>query len=236
MIRVIRRLLLWDIDGTLLRAGPVGMGAFELAVADVVGRVPDERPATGGRTDPQIVRDYLRRLGVTTDVDGIVVAVLRRLEVRLAAMADQMAVEGSVCAGAAEALTRLGADRRILCGVLTGNIAPNAVVKLAAFGLDRLLDLDVGAFGSDDDDRNALVPVAMVRAAEAREVRLEPEDVWVIGDTPLDLACARAAGARCLLVASGHTPFSELGALGADAVLEDLRDTEAVVKLLTADL
>ncbi len=233
---MVRRLLLWDIDGTLLRAGPLGIASFELAVSDVVGRLPDERPPTSGRTDPQIVRDYLRRLDVTTDVDDTVVAVLRRLEDRLAEVAPDIAVEGSACPGAREVLRRLAADDRLLCGVLTGNIAPNAVIKLAAFGLDGLLDLDVGAYGSDDDDRNALVPVAMVRAAERHELRLEPEDVWVIGDTPLDLACARAAGARCVLVATGHSTLAELGVLGADAVLEDLCDTEAVVKLLTADL
>ncbi|MBW3575836.1 MAG: HAD hydrolase-like protein, partial [Actinobacteria bacterium] len=110
--------------------------------------------------------------------------------------------------------------------------AVNAATKLAALGLDRWLDLESGAYGSDDPDRPALVPVALRRAAERRGWTLSPEDVWVVGDTPRDLECARAGGARCALVATGHTTQDDLYGLGADAVFDDLSDVEAVVKLL----
>lgn len=234
------RLLLWDIDGTLVRAGPLGAEVFDRAVADVTGRLPDRRPRLSGKTDPQIVAEYLAGLGLTPPglpPDGdVIAAILGRLAQHMAARAGELPRVGSVCPGIPELLTRLAGDGRVVNGVLTGNIAPNAAVKLAAFGLDRWIDLEAGAYGSDDADRAALVPVALRRVAATRGVRIDPDDVWVIGDTPRDLSCAQAGGAHCLLVATGRFPMAELRALGADATLDDLTDTDAVVKLLTADL
>jgi phosphoglycolate phosphatase-like HAD superfamily hydrolase len=228
---MIGRLVLWDVDGTLVRAGELGAAVFDQAIADVLGELPPIRVRMSGKTDPEIVREYLEAMGV--DDDQLTVrSVLRALESRMSDVAAELAAAGRACPGAAEALRELDADRTVLSSVLTGNIAANAVVKLAAFGLDRWLDLEVGAYGSDDDDRTMLVPIAMARAAEHRGVRLEPGDVWVVGDTPRDLLCAQAAGARCLLVATGRYPVDELARLGPDAVLEDLADTAAVVKLL----
>jgi phosphoglycolate phosphatase len=229
---VIERLLLWDIDGTLLRAGPIGAAAFDLAVAEVTGLVVTDRPVMSGKTDPQIVREYLEMLGVAEE-EGTVERTLRHLEAALADGADQIRDDGQTTPGAAAVLERVSGDPAVVSTVLTGNIAPNAVVKLSTFGLDKWLDLEVGAYGSDDADRLVLVPIAMRRAAEARGARVAPEQVWVIGDTARDLACARAAGARCLLVGTGRASTDELASLGADAVMDDLSDTETVVKLLT---
>jgi phosphoglycolate phosphatase-like HAD superfamily hydrolase len=97
---------------------------------------------------------------------------------------------------------------------------------VAAFGLERWLDLDVGAYGSDHQDRTRLVPVAVERARRLRGLVLEPSDAWVVGDTPADLACARAGGARCLLVGTGRIAVEELEAAHPDALLRDLRDTD----------
>ena len=94
--------------------------------------------------------------------------------------------------------------------MLTGNIAPNAVVKLAAFGLEKWLDLETGAYGSDSEDRTALVPIALGRLASLRGVRLTPDQTWVIGDTPRDYECAEAGGAHCLLVATGSYGLEDL--------------------------
>ena len=229
------RLLLWDIDGTLVRAGPLGAEVFDQAVTDVAGRLPDRRPRLSGKTDPQIVAEYFQRLGLPEDAERVT-ATLRALAAHMAARAGELPRAGTVGPGIPELLARLDSDARVVNGVLTGNIAANAVVKLTAFGLDRWIDLEAGAYGSDDADRTALVPIAMGRVAETRLLRLTPDDVWVIGDTPRDLVCAQAAGAHCLLVATGRYTLAELGPLGADATLEDLTDTDAVVKLLTADL
>lgn len=230
----VRRLLLFDIDGTLVRAGEVGGAVFDRAIAAVLGEAPARRVSMSGKTDPQIVREYLALLDRKDPAH--LPAVLEHLETELAAAAEEVARDGSPCPGAPELLQALAADGRLHLSVLTGNIAPNAVVKLAAFGLDKWLDLETGAYGSDHEDRQQLVPIALERLASLRGVRLAPDETWVIGDTPRDYECARAGGAHCLLVASGRFTLDELGDLGPDAVLADLATTEAVVDLLTAGL
>ena len=233
--RVLRRLLLWDIDGTLVRAGDLGAAVFDLALEDAFGRRPDTRVLMSGKTDPQIVREYLALMHIAEE-EHHVPTVVGHLERRMAAGAEELRATGTTCPGVEALLETVAADRRVLSSVLTGNIAPNAVVKLAAFGLERWLDLEVGAYGSDHDDRRMLVPLAMTRAATARGARFDPDDVWVIGDSERDLHCARAGGVHCLLVGTGRTPAEELAVLGADAVVDDLSDTDGIVKLLTAGL
>ena len=229
--------MLWDVDGTLVRAGDLGAAVFDVALEAVVGRRPSGRIRMSGKTDPQIVREYLEVMGVE-EQEGLVEAVLLGIEGQLAAAAaaGELVAGGTACPGTADVLARLAADPRVASTLLTGNIAPNAVVKVAAFGLDRWLDLRLGAYGSDDADRNRLVPVALRRLAVERGVDLTPADAWVIGDTPRDLECARVAGARCLLVATGRYQVKELAALGPDAVVADLSDGPEVVRLLTGDL
>ena len=231
---VVQRLLLFDIDGTLVRAGEVGGAVFNRAVEAVLGEVPVQRVRMSGKTDPQIVREYLALLEM--DDPEHLPAVLAHLESELAAAADQLAREGSTCAGVTELLPALAKDDRLHLSVLTGNIAPNAVVKLSAFGLQEWLDLETGAYGSDSEDRRALVPIALDRLAALRGAHLAPADTWVIGDTPRDFECAIAGGAHCLLVATGTYGCEELGHLGADAVLADLSDTDAVVEVLCSGL
>jgi phosphoglycolate phosphatase-like HAD superfamily hydrolase len=226
---VARRLVLWDIDGTLLRGGDVGAEVFDRALLQVFGRLPPSRVQMSGKTDPQIVREYL---AVLEEGDEQLSEILEHLELELAAAAGRVAAEGRVCAGVPAVLERLAADSEVVQSVLTGNIAPNALVKLAAFGLERWLDLEAGAYGSDHEDRRELVHVALRRQRELRQRAFAAGDTWVVGDTPNDLACARAAGAHCVLVATGRYALDELVPLGADEVLRDLSDTDAVAGLL----
>jgi phosphoglycolate phosphatase len=229
-----KRLLLFDIDGTLVRAGPVGAAVFNRAIEAVLGEVPTERVRMSGKTDPQIVREYLAL--VQSDDPAHLPAVLAHLERELAGAASQIAADGETCPGVLALLSALENDDRLHLSVLTGNIAPNAVVKLSAFGLEKWLDLEAGAYGSDHEDRRELVPIALERLASLRGVRLTPEATWVIGDTPRDFECAEAGGAHCLLVATGAYGLEELAPLGADAALPDFSDTEAVVSLFTEGL
>jgi len=227
------RLVLWDIDGTLVNSGGVGAEVFDLAIERTLGIRPATRPTMSGKTDPQIVREYLAMLEVAEDEVLVHLdTVLGHLAAALAASEGEVRRRGTVLPGVEAALGRLAAAPEVVQTVLTGNVAANAAVKLGAFGLDRWLDLEVGAFGSDHADRSRLVPVAVGRVAKRRGRRFEPDQVWVVGDSANDLACARASGARCLLVGTGGAAIGELEALGPDAVLPDLADADHAVGLL----
>ena len=229
-----RRLVLWDIDGTLLSTGDIGAAVFDDALEQVLGRRPPERVRMSGKTDPLIGREYLAAMAIE-EKEELVEAILFRLARNLADAheAGHLHIEGAAKPGVAEVLDRLSTDPGIIQTLLTGNVYDNAVVKVTAYGLDKWLDLTIGAYGSDSDDRNRLVPIALERLETKQGITVVPSDVWVVGDTPRDLACARSAGARCMLVATGKYSLSELEGLGADAVMADMIDVESVVKLLS---
>ena len=226
-----RRLILWDIDGTLVRSGDVGAAVFDLAIEQVLGTPPRGRVKMSGKTDRQIVEEYLTMEG--SEDPAQIPLVLHHLEQELAIRVDQIAAEGHACPGSEAALRALSGIEWVEQTVLTGNIAANARAKLSAFGLDRYLDLEVGAYGGEHSDRRDLLPVAWQRQRELRGARFEPDETWIVGDTPNDLECARSGRAHCLLVATGRLDADKLGALGADEVLEDLRDTAEVRRILT---
>ncbi|MGH9117435.1 MAG: HAD family hydrolase [Acidimicrobiales bacterium] len=233
------RLVLWDVDGTLVRCGPIGRQAIERAARRALDHhvdwSDDDVPQVhmSGGTDPGILLELLAHGGIEGDqIDRLLALALVHLEDELAAAAHRIELEGTVLPGVAEVVTRLHDDPGVIQSVLTGNIAPNAAVKLGAFGLDAWLDLEIGAYGSDHVDRNRLVPLAIERAEAKHGRAFPPADVWVVGDTPRDMACAAAAGARCLLVATGGHPIDELEGLGADEVLPDLSEVDLVVGVL----
>jgi phosphoglycolate phosphatase len=229
-----RRLILWDVDGTLVHAGPAAQRAFDLAVASVLGRDPVGHGVhMSGKTDPEIAMEIMQALDLAGDeADRYLPSVLDGLVRELERAVDTIRRDGEVLPGVRELLPRLHRPPRIVQSVLTGNLAPNATLKLTAFGLERWIDLEGGAYGSDDRDRTLLVPIAVAKAEAEYGHRFLPSEVWVIGDTPRDLECARAAEARCLLVGTGRYPLKELLGLGADAVLSDLSDVESVYALL----
>jgi phosphoglycolate phosphatase len=230
----IRRLLLWDIDGTLLSAGPAAREAFHFAVGSVLGRhVADGDVSMSGKTDPQIALEILASMAVAEpEARNHLPAVLRALEERLHEAAETIRRDGRLHPGVAGLLERLHGRPEVLQSVLTGNVKANALLKVGAFGLDRYLDLEIGAFGSDSEDRSDLAAIAMRKAATLRRFPAQPGQTWVIGDTPRDLAAAQSVGAHCFLVATGRIPYGELAELGADAVFQDLTDMDAVEGLL----
>ena len=183
-----------------------------------------------GKTDPQIVCEYLQSMGI--DGTNVLPTILQRLEVELAEAREQLARDGSACLGSERLLARLAVTHGIAQSLLTGNTFANAALKLSTFRLDRYLDLETGAYGSDHPDRLQLLPTALRRQAELRGRIFEPSDVVVIGDSPNDLACAKANGTRCVLVATGNYTIDQLYALGADEVLPNLADTERVMGTL----
>jgi phosphoglycolate phosphatase len=231
-----RRLILWDIDGTLLSAGPSARVAFDLAVAGVVGRYPDDHDIQmSGKTDPEIAMEILSTMALSeSEARDHLPAVLRSLEQELERAVHVIRRDGSVHPGVDELLPRLHRTPGLIQSVLTGNLAANARLKLGAFGLDRWMELDIAATGSDHHDRTELVPLAVQKAEARFGQRFDPSNqVWVVGDTPRDLQCARSGGARCLLVATGRFPFEALRTLDADAVHRDLSDVHRVVRIVT---
>lgn len=220
------RLVLWDIDGTLVRAGGAGRDAFAAAFEEVVGRAPaPDLVPMGGRTDHEIALAILELEGIEQGEHHLP-AFDSALRSSLAALEDEMRAKGHACPGAAEVLAEL--DRRgVRQSLLTGNIEPNAALKLAAFGLGAELDFEIGAYGSDHRVRPELVGIARekARAKYGREF-----DLVLVGDTPLDIAAARAGGAAVVAVATGTYAADALG--DADTVLEDLTDTAAAVEAI----
>lgn len=229
-----RRMILWDIDGTLGMFGPAARYAFARAVHRATGRDPDGHGVNMmGMTDPQIALEIMATVGIRGEpARAFLPAALAFLEEEVAAAATVLRSAVRVPPGVEAALATLAGTPGVVQTLLTGNLRPNARVKVTAAALDGFLDLELGAYGSDRLNRDELVPVALERAERRLGVRFEPGEVWVIGDTARDLACARAAGARCLLVATGLSPLAELAPLGADATLADLSDTAAVLDLL----
>lgn len=230
------RFVLWDVDGTLVHSGGVTARAFDVAAERVLGRHPGRHGVLmSGMTDPGILREILAFAGLSDDeAERQLPAAIGHLEAGLAAGADEIQKKGWVMPGVEAVLRHLSRHHSVLQSVLTGNTAANAALKLRTFGIGQWLDVEVGAFGSDHQDRRRLVPVALERARLVRGRSFSAEEVWVVGDTPRDLECARAAGARCLLVATGQFGVDELERTGADRVLPDLTRTGEVCDLLLA--
>jgi phosphoglycolate phosphatase len=218
-------LVLWDIDGTLVDSAGHGRYAFEEAFDVVVGGVPDW-VEYAGRTDHQIA------LSMLNDSAEHLPAVLEQLAERLAARRDAIATDGHVYPGVREILAALHEADGVINSLLTGNLEANAAVKVGAFGLERWLDLEAGAYGSDPHERRSdLVAVARKRAAARYG---EPTGAVLVGDTPLDVLAAREAGARAVAVATGFADLDSLRASEPDALLQDLSDTEAAIRAITA--
>ncbi|MDQ3935757.1 MAG: haloacid dehalogenase-like hydrolase [Actinomycetota bacterium] len=221
------RLVLWDVDGTLVDSAKLGRDAFFEAFASIVGHEPTELVPFAGRTDLEIAHDLLETAGVSAAED-----LLDRFEEELvramAARVDQLSALGRALPGTHEALERLHEHPEVVQSLLTGNVERNAMLKLKPFGLARWIEFGCGAYGSDHRVRGELVAIARRRTKQAHGS--EPRDVVLIGDTPLDVAAAREGGARAVAVATGPYDEAELADSGADAVLPDLSDTERVTE------
>jgi phosphoglycolate phosphatase len=213
--------MLWDIDGTLLRTPGIGVRAFAQAVERVTGVVwTSERLDLGGRTDPDIAARILESAGLTDPL--LVPLVLEALVTVYEEIAADLHTAVRVLPGVAAVLAELDV-RSAIQTVVTGNLREPAAAKISAAGLGHHLRLDLGGYGTDHVERAELVRLALARVAAAG-ADFEPADVWVVGDTPRDLACARANGVRCALVATGTYGIDELDSIGADLVLNDLSD------------
>ena len=225
------RLILFDVDGTLVTARGAGRRAMARAFAAVFGVTgPIERYDFRGKTDPQIVADLMAAAGLEPG------AIAAGLSAFYARYLEELAAEiGSgervaLMPGIGELVPRLAGSPGAVVGLLTGNIEGGARIKLAPTGLWS--HFSVGAYGSDDADRSRL-PAVAVRRAEALVGRpIAPERVLVIGDTPLDIGCARAFGAVAVAVATGQHSAGELAACGPDLLFPDFSDVRRAAAAL----
>lgn len=215
------RLVLFDIDGTLLHCGKQVGAMFVAALREVFGEHGDLAGFSfGGKTDPMIVLELVGATGrAESDIRARMPEVRDRYLAKLEEGLDPAKMV--VLPGVVELLERLGRREDLLVGLLTGNWSRGAEIKLGRFGLGRYFRM--GAFGEDARDRRGLVPVAVQRAETLVRHRFKPTDVVIVGDTELDIDCARQAGACSVAVATGWTSAEVLRAAGADWVFDDLR-------------
>lgn len=220
-------MILFDIDGTLIRSGGAGKDAMEAALRGAFGlsEIRDEVPYSG-RTDCAIARDLLALHGIDPTL-----ANQRRLhDAYLAELPGQLKLRGGlVLPGIHELLAALRNRPDVVLGLLTGNVRAGARVKLGYFGLWEFFTC--GGFGDDHFDRDDVARLALREVQTHLAGPIDPTDIWVIGDTPLDVQCARAIGARAIAVATGWHPIEELAACAPDHVFVDFADLAAVLHL-----
>jgi phosphoglycolate phosphatase-like HAD superfamily hydrolase len=221
-------LLLWDIDGTLINSGGAGMRALRTALKNcfnIDGSLDDIDFA--GRTDRWIMRRVFAKFALPATEENFT----RYLEGYLAALPAELAGPGAhVLPGVRDLLLAAAARADLTQGLLTGNMRRGAEIKLGFHGL--WTHFPFGAFADDGELRNDLGPHALRRARAHTGREFSPERIWVIGDTPHDIACGRAIGARTLALATGSHSASDLAAHQPNAVLADLADASAFWQIL----
>ena len=228
-----KKLLLFDIDQTILHSGGAGEKSLALAVCDRFGPGQDlGNVEIAGKTDIWIARKIFEARGIEPtpeDVRGLLDGYLYHLKTELAR------VQGRLLPGFPELLHALARMPNVVFGLLTGNLRSGARLKLGHYGVLEHFSLEeaaVGAFADDSHDRNQLGHFAKRRALEAHGIDFPPEDIYIIGDTPHDIACAKAIHARGVGVATGRYSRADLEAAGADFIFDDLSDVEGVIKTL----
>lgn len=212
------KLILFDIDGTLIDSGEAGTRSLNLAFEEVFS-ITDafNGISMAGKTDIQIMREALKRHGLDSENGNIEILCrnyIRHLKYQIENPRRHLKPF------IRETLASLDEKEDFTIGLLTGNIKEGARIKLSPFGINHYFS--VGAFGDDDEDRNRLLPVAVERFMRVYKKDIDYRDCIVIGDTPRDVECAKVHGAIAIAVATGPYPFETLLNSGADMVLRDM--------------
>jgi phosphoglycolate phosphatase len=234
----IYRLVLWNIDLTLIDVARVSREAYAEAFRRVTGRPLVALPQTAGRTDSEIFFEAL----ATNDVSSggvpdpadpgsqeLLGRYTRELAIAFGSRLDQLPTQGRALPGAKEAVAAVAALPGVIQSVLTGTIRPNAAAKLRAFGMDTFFDFEIGGYGSEIYPKGAELLRSRGRAAEKYGADIGVDSTVYIADSSRDVEAARIGGAGCVAVASGRSSAGELREAGADVVLEDLSDTRSVI-------
>lgn len=225
------RLLLFDIDGTLIRSQGAGRETMIYALKQLFGTAgPVDDYRMDGKTDPRIITDLLTAAKVPRQQIN---DRLPEIYLMMAQHGRQIFPERGItpCPGVPELLAALALRQDAVIGLLTGNSSHTAPLKLAAAGIDPA-QFRVGAYGSDHMDRNALPAIAMERAAKLTGRPFQGSNTVIIGDTPADILCARTGLATAVAVASGWHSTDALSRYQPDHILESLHNTQEVINIL----
>jgi phosphoglycolate phosphatase-like HAD superfamily hydrolase len=226
------RVVLFDIDGTLLWTDGAGRRAVHRALDEVFGPTDRIEHEFDGKTDPQIVRELMTLGGIDSEtVDAKLDFALKRYVELLQEELGSVDHSDKTYPGIAPLLDALEQRDDVLIGLLTGNVHEGALAKLDAVGLARDR-FKIGAFGSDHASRPELPAIARGRAEQLLGHPVAGEDVVVIGDTPADMSCGKGIGARAIGVATGRYSVETLEACKAGIVFADLSDTDAVMRAI----
>jgi len=225
---------LWNIDLTLLDVGQPTRAAYAEAFRDVTGRPLVQLPQMAGRTESEIFFEALALNAAGPDPgaaagDELLGRFNQQLAVAFGARRGTLAKQGRLMPGARDAVAQVGRLPGVVQTVLTGAIRPNAMEKLRAFGLERFFDAEIGGYGSEVYPKGAMLLNTRSRAAQKYGADFTERSTLYIGDSSRDMEAARIGGSRSLGVASGRSSAGELRDAGADAVLDDLADTAAVI-------
>lgn len=226
------RLVLFDIDETMIHSSGAGRKALERTLIEVFGRqISFDGHSLSGKTDPQIIDEVLHAHGMSDEM----VHLERIFEVYIPYLEEEVrqAEELRMHPGVVELLDALQGKERVYVGLLTGNIERGARVKLKPFDLNRYFDF--GAFGCDSADRMELPAVAHKRAHKRFGAEIRNDQIVIIGDARNDVLCAKGYGARSLAVCTGKTTKETLEALQPDFIFDSLKDTEQVLDAIFAD-
>lgn len=223
------RLVLWNVDHTLVDVGRVTREAYAEAFHQVTGRPLVRLAPTAGRTESEIIFETLAFNDVVTTEDHLA-EFITALGDAFAARRKSIRKDGRVLPGAREALASVGRLRDVIQSVLTGSIERNAIAKLTALGLDKYVDFTVGGYGSETYPKAALVELARTRTAQKYGTKIAEASTVLIADSPNDVRAAQISNARTIAVATGNATEAELRGAGADVVLPTLSDTERVVR------
>lgn len=221
------RLILFDIDGTLIDTGGAGSRSLNLAMKELFAiENAFEGISMAGKTDIEIIKEGLikHKISVDDNIDAVVESYLKHLKEEI--LNDRKHIKPGVY----ELLNKLKVSRDTALGLLTGNIERGARIKLEPFMLNEFFP--TGAFGSDHDHRNKLLPVAIERFERLYQKKIEFYNCILIGDTPRDIECGKIYGAKCVGVATGPYPISTLIQAGANYVVKDLTDYKGLLQFI----